>query len=588
MAATSFYRRGGALLWRAVRTHPRPFSVSIVGAVAFALAAVGQTVVLGRVTDRLIIPAFDGASPDGGTGATTGLVVGAVVAIVAVALVKSVGVVLRRYFAAVTSSRMQVTWRAGIADRYLRVPLGYHRSRPTGQLLAHADADVHLAAEVINPLPFSVAVIVLMTVAAVTLALVDVYLLAVALVLFPLLGVVNHYYSSRVAGFAAEAQHRIGEVSAIAHESYDGVLTVKTLGRERDEVARLDGAAGALRDARLGVGRLRAVFEPSLDALPGLGIVGVLAVGGWRISTGAVTPGDVVQAMALFQILAFPVRVVGFLLEEMPRSVVAADRVERVLAEPDEPSVDGTASLPAGPLDLTAVAVEHARDGPPVLRGVDLTVGPGEVVALVGSTGSGKSTLLELLSRLERPDRGRILLGGVPIEELSSAERTEAVGLVFQESFLFADSVRENLTVGADVDDARLAGALAVARAEFVHELPDGLDTVLGERGVTLSGGQRQRVALARALLRRPRVLLLDDATSAVDPRVEADILDRLRRDVRATTLVVAHRLSTISLADRVLFLDDGRIAATGSHAELAASVPAYRALVRAYEQALA
>jgi ATP-binding cassette subfamily B protein len=224
----------------------------------------------------------------------------------------------------------------------------------------------------------------------------------------------------------------------------------------------------------------------------------------------------------------------------------------------------------------------------PVLQDVSVTLAPGEVVALVGSTGSGKTTLCSLVAALFPPDEGRVLLGGVPAPDVDPQVLAQTIALVFQEPFLFADSIRENLALGEDVPEEDLWAALETARAAgFVRRLRRGLDDVIGERGVTLSGGQRQRLALARALVRRPRVLLLDDATSAVDARVEQSILAGLRDATTATTVVVAHRLSTIALADRVLLLDEGRIVAEGTHATLLA-VPAYAALVQAYEQEVA
>ncbi|MEQ1786248.1 MAG: ABC transporter ATP-binding protein, partial [Acidimicrobiales bacterium] len=241
---------------------------------------------------------------------------------------------------------------------------------------------------------------------------------------------------------------------------------------------------------------------------------------------------------------------------------------------------------PDGPLEVVLDDVRFTyEDDEVVLDGVTARIAPGEVVALVGSTGAGKTTLCNLLVHLHDPTRGQIRIGGVPLEAVDPHSLQRAAALVFQESFLFADTVRENLAMGDDVSDAEIYAALEIARARaFVDRLPRGLDDVIGERGVTLSGGQRQRIALARALLRRPRVLLLDDATSAVDATVERAILDGLRGSVAATTIVVAHRVSTIALADRVLLLDGGRIAAAGTHRELL-SVPAYAALVRAYEQ---
>jgi ABC-type multidrug transport system fused ATPase/permease subunit len=302
------------------------------------------------------------------------------------------------------------------------------------------------------------------------------------------------------------------------------------------------------------------------------------------VSTGTISTGELVQAMALFAILAFPFRIVGFLLEELPRAVVAHDRITRVLAAEERTEPALPRELPAGPLAVELDDVRFGYDDDAVLTGVTAQIGAGEVVALVGSTGSGKSTLCALLVHLMHPDAGTIRLGGVPLEEVAPGSLHDAAALVFQESFLFADTLRENLAMGADVTDDELWEALETARARaFVERLPRGLDEVIGERGVTLSGGQRQRIALARALLRHPRLLLLDDATSAVDPTVERAILDRLRDGVAATTIVVAHRVSTIALADRVLLLDGGRIVAAGTHHELLA-VPAYAALVRAYE----
>ena len=311
-------------------------------------------------------------------------------------------------------------------------------------------------------------------------------------------------------------------------------------------------------------------------------------MGVWQISLDRITPGDLVQAMALFGILAFPIRVVGFFFQELPRSLVSIQRVDEVLGQPvvDRPE-DGD-HLPPGPLAVELREVDFAYEpGAPVLRGLSLAVTPGEVVAIVGATGCGKSTLTQLLVGLVDPDRGAVEIGGVPVGRIDRTERTRAVALAFQEAFLFADSVRDNITLGLDLTDDQVVHAATVAQAHhFVERLPHGYDSVLGERGVTLSGGQRQRVALARALVRSPRLLILDDATSAVDPTVEAAILAGLRQALDTTTLVVAHRVSTIMLADRVLFVSEGTVAAEGSHADLLATVPAYESIVRAYEVA--
>jgi ABC-type multidrug transport system fused ATPase/permease subunit len=581
-AERSLLRRGAHVLWISVRAHPRPFAVSVVGSVLYGSMAVAGSLLLGEVTDRVIVPGFD----EGVSGAAIAAAAGA---ILVVALLRSAGVVLRRYFGNMTARGMHRTWFRRITDTYLRVPLEYFGSRPTGQLLAHADADVERAITVIMPLPLSLGVVVLIGLSIVSLALIDPVLMLVGLALFPSLAILNQVYSRRVEAPASRTQARLGEVSSVAHESFEGALLVKTLGLEAREVERLSVVARELRTARLAVGRLRATFEPVLDALPNLGTIALLALGAWRVAEGVITTGQLVQAMALFTILTFPMRVVGFLLEELPRAVVASDRIAEVLATPTRPApAEGAGTpLPDGPLavDVGALNFAYAADADPVLAGVDLALTPGEVVALVGATGSGKSTLCHLLAHLYQPTGGAVRLGGVDLSRADPASLRSAVALVFQEAFLFAATVRENLALGWDASDDDLHWALDAARARrFVERLRLGLDQPLGERGVTLSGGQRQRLALARALLRRPGLLMLDDATSAVDATVERQILDGLPDTLRATTLVVAHRLSTIALADRVLFLDGGRIAASGTHRELLDSVPAYASLARAYE----
>ncbi len=583
-------RKRQTIFWRGLRiigsyiaAHPLPFGIAVTGSTVYAGMTVASTVVLGRITDQVLYPAFQ----EGHVALSTVLL--GVVAIMAVGVVRAGGIITRRYFAGMTGFRMRRTLTNRVVDRYQKLPLAYHRAQPTGELMAHTEADVMAAIEVIHPLPWSTAVVLLVVFATIALILTDPFLALIGITVLPGLAVINRYYTRKVEDPATRAQEKIGEVSAVAHESIDGALMVKTLGREQAEVARLEAKAHQLRDDRVHMGRLRAAFEPAFEAIPAIGIIVLIAVGSWRVSTQAISLGTLVQFIALFELLAFPLRLIGFVLSDIPRAVVGRERLEEVFSEPIMlPPATEALGLPKGPLGVTVRSVSFSYEGYRILDDVSMEVEPNESVALVGPTGSGKSTLAHLLVRLADPDSGSIRLGGVDLRHLDAGELRRAAAMVFQESFLFATTVRDNIALNAAVSDEEIHRAARLAQANtFIERLPGGYEAVLGERGVTLSGGQRQRLALARALVRQPRVLILDDATSAVDPTVEAAILSGLRRELDTTLIVVAYRVSTIALADRVLFLDQGRIAAEGTHRQLL-SHPAYLAMVRAYERGAA
>jgi ATP-binding cassette subfamily B protein len=577
-------REGFAVLGVAIKREPAIFILSTLGSFLFGAMTVADAWVLGWATDNVLVPAFR-------TGEVGVDMLWAVLALFfGVAILRAVGIVARRLGAGVMQYRMQAHTRRAVTRQYLRLPMEWHQRHPTGQLLSNAYSDVEAAWGPIAPLPMAVGTVVMMVIAIAQMIAADGVLALVGMLVFPAVVVANLVYQRLSSPLMTRAQGLRAEVSEIAHESFDGALVVKTLGREGEETDRFTSKAHELRDVNIRAGRIRAGFDPFLASLPNLGVLVVLAVGVQRVMTGATDPGAVVTVAYLLTIVSFPIRSIGWLLGEFPRSVVGFHRAQRV--------VEATGAMPYGdaalPVKRSGAHLEVDRvgyayvPGTPVLEELTFDVAPGRTVAIVGATASGKSTLTTLLTRLVDPDIGRILIDGVDLRDLAPGELADSVSVVGQSAFLFDDTVRDNVTLGADVPDEEVWAALRAAEADgFVAALPHGLDTQLGERGTSLSGGQRQRISLARALVRRPRLLILDDATSAVDPEVEARILATLRNDQSGgTVVVVAYRKATISLADEVVHLADGRIVDRGTHAELIERSPAYARLVNAYEQA--
>lgn len=564
------------LAWSYVRAHPVSFSLACLGSVVMAIGTVLVTVTLGWLTDDVVLPEFEGTD----AGRSTGVVVAAVLG---VALARSSGVIVRRYFAGMTVFRSKDDLQIALGEQYVELPADELRVANKGRLLAHADSDVDVATDMLSPLPFTVGVITLVGVSILSLTLVDWALTVVAVSLVPLIAVLNHFNAEATKGPAVAAREHVAAVSSVASESFDGALVVKTLGREAEELERFSLAAADLRESSIRLGRIRALFAAALDVLPDVGVVALVVVGTWRVGNGVITTGQLVQAVALFSVLVFPLRVIGYFFGDMPPSVVAHDRVAEMLARPKAPA-RGAAPLPAGPLALDVETLTVAYGDVPAVAGVTLSVAPGEVVALVGRTGAGKSTLLTAVADMVTTSSGVVRLDGVPVGDVSASSLTSRVSVAWQEPFLLGATVRDNIAFGADLTEAEVTAAATAAQFDRVVEgLPDGYETTVGERGVRLSGGQRQRLALARAFARRPGLLLLDDATSAVDPATEERILAAIRA-MGSTMVVVAHRRSTIALADRVAMMAAGEIAAVGTHEELMAD-PRYVALLDAYEQ---
>ena len=572
-------RRGLDLIKRSFKIRPASHAIAITGACLFSISAVALTRVLGYATDEIIIPTLDQNSLD-----HRQLWI-AFTLIIVVGMSRGLGAFLRRYFLAGARYGTELVWRRQLFNQYLDLPMSFHRKKSPGELLAHADNDMMIASVALMPLAFTVGTFFLSIVALINLFLIHPAIACIALILFPLLAGMNQVYSKRVITPASDVQEAVGNTSALVHESFDGILVVKSLGRSEQEVQRLRASADQIRNHRISVGRLRAIFEPAIYALPNFGVIGLLMVGTWLIDKESLTIGELVSAIALFGILAFPMRIAGIFFEELPRSVVALDRIDEILQlEINQKKNTGTNKINEAAVNLKIEGLEARYEDQLVLDNINFTIASGEIVALVGPTGVGKSTIADMIGGLQKPSAGKVLLDNIPLEAIDSQQRNKVLAIAFQESFLFADTVEENILLGRNFNNDDVAEALETAQAaDFVNELPNGIKTRLGERGVTLSGGQRQRITLARALVGKPKVIFLDDSTSSVDPVIEKRILDNLRSHSDITLLIVAHRLSTIKLADRIIFFNDGKIEGTGTHEELM-NIHSYSTLVKAYE----
>ena len=578
-------RRGFRILGVAVRSEPLIFSAAVLSSALYGVMTVGSSWALGWATENAVLPAFREHHATGGALAAASLF------IIAVALLKAIGVAGRRTFAGILQYRMQARSRRAITRQYLRLPLSWHHRHPTGQLLSNASSDTEATWAPLAPMPMAVGVVVMLLTAAVAILIVDPVLALVGYLVFPAIFGLNLVYQRRLSPLVTRSQQLRAEVSEIAHESFDGALVVKTLGREDAEAARFGVQVDELRDANIAVGRVRGLFDPLLDALPTIGVLAVLLVGSIRLSTGGVTAGELIQVAYLFTLLAFPIRALGWVLAELPRSVVGWTRIRDVLDATGSMEY-GTAAPAAtpGPARLQVRDLVYGYDpAAPVLNGVSFDARPGRTIAIVGPTGAGKSALTQLLVRLIDPDGGSVRLDGTDLRDLARGAISSVAALVPQQAFLFDDTVRGNITLSLaeSVPDEQVWAALRLAQADgFVSALPHALDTHVGERGTTLSGGQRQRLALARALVRKPRLLILDDATSSVDAQVEKRILHGLRDSGGASTvIVVAYRMATIALADEIVYIEHGRVGGQGGHEWLLANCAGYRELVTAYER---
>lgn len=505
-----------------------------------------------------------------------------VLVLVGVGCVQAVATGSRRYCAFRLALRSEANLRRRLFAHLQSLHFSFHDSTQIGQLMARGNTDMQQIRMVLVMTPITTANF--LTVASVTgiLLATNVLLAVLALSTLPLLNVAAVRFSNKLHPKVLGLQERLGDVSGVVEETVSGVRVVKGFGAEGLQRGGNDRAAENVRGVALEAARLRANFIPLLDALPMIGLVAILWFGGHQVLAGNLTAGEIAQSFIYILMLVWPLRMLGQIVAQLSRATASASRIHEVLdTAPEIVDRPGADPLPSGRGDVRFEGVRFTYEtGPRVLDGLDLHIRPGESVALVGPTGCGKSTVARLIPRFYDVDDGRVLLEGRDVRELRLEDVRKAVGIVFEDTFLFSDTVRSNIAF-ADPDApfeqveraARLAGA-----HEFVEAMPKGYETVLGEHGFSLSGGQRQRVAIARAILADPRVLILDDATSSVDPTKEHEIREALEEVMSGrTTIIIGHRPATIALADRVLLLDQGQIVDRGSHDELLGRSEAYR-----------
>jgi ATP-binding cassette subfamily B protein len=558
-----------------VKAHRWMFGTAVVTAFVALVVQVQIPAAIGRAIDGALDPQAGGGNA----------VSRSVILIAALGLGRWALNTVSRTLLLRTAYRIEYDLRNLIYEHLLRLPFSFFDRVASGELMSRASSDIRSVQMYLATAPVVLAQCAVAVIVFVEMLTVNVILAVVAMATMPVVAIVGIRMRRQLFPVSWLVQARLADVATVVDENINGVRVVKSFAAEEAQLHALVRAAQRARWTVVRDAAVRARWSPVLENLPRLGQALILLVGGWMATSGRVSVGTIVAFNAYVLLLQPPFRMLGMIMMMGQRARASAQRIYAILDEaPTIVDRPGAPALPRGRGEVCFEGVDFAyRPGAPVLSGLDLRVHPGELVAVVGRSGSGKSTMARLLARFYDVDGGAVTVDGHDVRAVTMASLRGQVAMALEEPFLFSVPVRDNIAYGRpDANGAQIEAAARAAGAHgFITALADGYDTVVGERGYTLSGGQRQRIALARALLADPPILVLDDATSAIDAALEAQILQWMRDEMPGrTTIIVAHRASSLRLADRVVMIDGGRVVAEGRHDELLERAPGYAALL--------